>query len=123
MKSSRPCPKSRSEVAQSLNPRGTVNFEYTCRRDSADQPLHHHLRLDANGCSIRYSKFPYPINNVRGQLEMIDHSWWFRNLQGMNDSAQIAGRRRSHALAPGKQVHLEHRREKRAPRQGTPRRH
>ncbi len=84
-------PEKPREVAQSLNPRGTVNFEYSCRRDAPDQPLHHHLRLEANGCTIRYSKFPYPINNVRGQLEMIDHSWWFRNLQGMNDSAQIAG--------------------------------
>ncbi len=84
-------PEKSQEVAQSLNPRGTVNFDYRCWRDVPDQPLHHHLRLDANGCSICYGKFPYPINNVRGQLEMIDHSWTFRNLQGMNDSAQITG--------------------------------
>jgi hypothetical protein len=79
------------EVVQSLDPRGTVNFEYRCRRDVPDQPILHHLKLNANGCSIRYAKFPYPINNIRGQLEMIDHSWTFRNLQGMNDSARITG--------------------------------
>jgi hypothetical protein len=84
-------PEKSREVALSLNPRGTVNFDYSCRRDAPDQPLHHHLRLDANGCSIRYAKFPYPISNIRGQLEMIDQSWWFRNLQGVNDSAQIFG--------------------------------
>ncbi len=82
-------PEKPQEVAQSLDPRGTINFEYRCWRDVADQPMHHHLRLDANRCSIRYSKFPYPINNIRGQLEMIDHSWTFRNLEGMNDSARL----------------------------------
>ncbi len=53
--------------------------------------MHHHLRLNANSCSIRYSKFPYPLNNIRGQLEMIDHSWTFSNLEGMNDSARVTG--------------------------------
>lgn len=79
------------EVVQSLDPRGSINFEYRCWRDVPDQPMHQHLRLNANQCSIRYSKFPYPLNNVRGQLDMIDHSWTFRNLEGMNDSARITG--------------------------------
>jgi hypothetical protein len=79
------------EVVQSLDPRGTVNFEYHCRRDVPDQPILHYLLLNANGCSIRYAKFPYPINNIRGQLKMFDHSWTFSNLRGMNESAQITG--------------------------------
>ncbi|MGA2063031.1 MAG: AsmA-like C-terminal region-containing protein [Thermoguttaceae bacterium] len=84
-------PEKPQEVAQSLDPRGTINFEYRCWRDVADQPMHHYLRLDPNGCSIRYSKFPYQINNIRGLLEMRDHFWTFRNLTGMNESAKISG--------------------------------
>ena len=84
-------PEKPQEVAQSLDPHGTINFEYRCWRDVADQPMHHYLRLDPNGCSIRYSKFPYQINNIRGLLEMRDHFWTFRNLKGMNESAQITG--------------------------------
>ncbi len=84
-------PEKPQEVAQSLDPHGTINFEYRCWRDVADQPMHHYLRLNPNDCSIRYSKFPYQINNIRGQLEMRDHFWTFRNLKGMNESAQITG--------------------------------
>jgi hypothetical protein len=84
-------PEKPQEVAQSLDPHGTINFEYRCWRDVAGQPMHHYLRLDPNGCSIRYSKFPFQINNIRGLLEMRDHFWTFRNLKGMNESAQITG--------------------------------
>jgi hypothetical protein len=84
-------PEKPQEVARSLDPHGTINFEYRCWRDVADQPMHHYLRLDPNGCSIRYGKFPYQINNIRGLLEMRDHFWTFRNLKGMNESAQITG--------------------------------
>ncbi|MGD0518703.1 MAG: hypothetical protein ABSA26_14305, partial [Thermoguttaceae bacterium] len=84
-------PEKPQEVAQKLDPHGTINFEYRCWRDVADQPMHHYLRLNPNGCSIRYSNFPYQINNIRGLLEMRDHFWTFRNLTGMNESAQITG--------------------------------
>jgi len=80
------------EVVQSLDPRGTGNFYYRCWRDDSNQPMHQHLLINANRCSIRYSKFPYPLSNVRGQLEMIDHSWTFSNLEGVNDSARVTGK-------------------------------
>jgi hypothetical protein len=82
--------KSRDVVA-SLNPQGTINFYYRGWRDAAGQILHMHLFVNANRCSIRYAKFPYPLNNVRGQLEMFDHHWTFRNLEGFNDTARVTG--------------------------------
>ena len=87
------------EVVQSLDPRGTINFEYRCRRDVPDQPMLHHLLLTSNRCSIRYAKFPYPIDNISGQLEMIDHSWTFRNLRGRERIGADHRRRISHAVA------------------------
>jgi AsmA-like C-terminal region len=84
-------PEKFQEVAQSLNPSGTINFDFRCWRDVAQQPMHHYLCLNPNGCSICYSKFPYQVNNIRGQLEMRDNTWTFRKLQGMNNSAGIAG--------------------------------
>ena len=44
--------------------------------------MHRHVVLDANDCSIRFNKFPYPLTNIRGRLEMFDHHWTFRNLVG-----------------------------------------
>ncbi len=84
-------PEKSREVAQSLDPRGTVNFYYRCWRDVSNQPMHQHLLLSANRCSIRYAKFPYPLSNIRGQLEMFDHHWTFRNLEGVNDAARVTG--------------------------------
>ena len=85
-------PEKPQEVAQKLDPHGTINFKYHCLRDVADQPMHHYLRLNPNGCSICYSNFPYRFNNIRGLLEMRDHFWTFRNLTGMNESAKITGK-------------------------------
>lgn len=79
------------EVIQWLDPQGNINFEYSSWRDAPDQQARHHLRIEAKNCSIRYAKFPYRINNIRGQLEMFDHSWTFKYLHGMNESAQIDG--------------------------------
>lgn len=84
-------PEKSREVAQSLDPHGTINFYYYCARKVADQPMHQHLEITPNRCSIRYSKFPYPINNVRGKLVMTNQFWTFSNLEGMNDTARITG--------------------------------
>ncbi len=51
--------------------------------------MHHHLWLTANGCSIRYQKFPYLISDIRGTLETLDGHWSFHNLAGSHDKACI----------------------------------
>ena len=43
----------------------------------------------ANRCSIRYERFPYPIHDIRGVLEMFDDAWTFRDIEGTNDKARI----------------------------------
>ena len=35
--------------------------------------------------------FPYAISNVRGEMEMIDGNWWFRNLEGYNGTSRVTG--------------------------------
>jgi len=51
--------------------------------------MHQHIRLDGNRCSIRFEKFPYPLSNLCGTLEMIDGNWTFRNLEGANKTARV----------------------------------
>ena len=76
-------------VVRSLAPRGTVSFYVRLWRDAPKGPLHKHLLIGANGCSIRYEKFPYPLSNIRGTLEMFDGSWTFRDLVGTNDTGRV----------------------------------
>ncbi len=82
-------PEKPREVVRSLDPQGRVNFYLRIWREKPDEPMHHHLLLAANQCSIRYQKFPYPISDIRGTLETFDGNWSFRNLEGSHDKARI----------------------------------
>ena len=82
-------PEKSRAVIRSLDPRGTVNFYLRVWRDRPDEPMRRHLVVDANRCSVCYAKFPYPIGNIRGTLEMLDKQWTFRNLEGTNDTGRI----------------------------------
>jgi len=79
------------EVVRSLEPRGTVGFSLELWRDRPGEPLRKRLLIGLNRCSIRYQKFPYPLGNVRGTLEMHDDRWTFRDLEGTNDTGRVTG--------------------------------
>jgi hypothetical protein len=78
------------EIVRSLNPAGTFDFLMRVSRDRADQPfVNQHLALQLDRCSVRFDKFPYPVNNVTGTVEMKDGHWSFYDLQGTNDTGTI----------------------------------
>lgn len=63
-------------VVQSLNPSGTFDFYMRLKRDDPAQPrVSQFLRLDVKNGSVRYDKFPYPIANIHGRIEMDDGRW------------------------------------------------
>ncbi len=79
------------EVVRSLHPRGTANFYMWMGRDDPRETMRQHLEITLNGCSMCYEKFPYPIGNIRGTLEMNDGNWEFHdNLKGTNDTGHIS---------------------------------
>ena len=82
-------PKPTRAVVRSLEPQGTLHFTGRLWRDRPDEPVHRHLVVDLNRCGVRYARFPYPIGNVRGSLEMLDDQWTFRDLTGSNDTGQV----------------------------------
>ena len=82
-------PEKSRKVVRSLDPRGTLNVDLRMWRDEPNVPMHKHLLLNVAGCSVRYDKFPYPLSNVAGTLEMIDDAWTFRGLEGNNDTARV----------------------------------
>jgi hypothetical protein len=82
-------PEKPAGVVRSLHPSGAISFDLRMWRDKPDEHMHQHLQLATNHCSIRYDRFPYPINEIRGKLEMLDGVWTFQNLEGNNDRAKI----------------------------------
>jgi len=82
--------KSRA-VIRAMEPRGTVDFFARAWRDTPDEPFHRRVLVGLNRCAIRYEKFPYQINGIRGTMEMADGDWTFRDLEGAHGAGRITG--------------------------------
>jgi len=82
-------PEKTREVVRAFDPGGAIDVAWTTWRNTPVEPFHRRFRLTANRCSIRYEKFPYPLTNIRGDLEMLDDAWTFRGLEGGNHAARI----------------------------------
>jgi hypothetical protein len=81
--------KSRAFVS-SLNPNGTIDVRRVrVWRDVPGGPLHKYFVIDLNRCSMRYERFPYPLNNISGTLVMSDGAWTFHDLEGTNDTGRV----------------------------------
>ena len=79
-------------VVESLNPRGALSFHSRIKKDGPRQGRpDHHLVVALNRCSMRYEKFPYPLDDVRGILELDNSGWTFRELEARNDTGYVRG--------------------------------
>ena len=94
-------------VVRSLDPRGTVNFYYHSSREVPGQLPQQHLLINLNRCTIRYRKFPYPINDICGKLVMFDDQWDFFDLEGGNNTARITGKGSFRPTMEGNQLELQ----------------
>ncbi|MBN1395545.1 MAG: AsmA-like C-terminal domain-containing protein [Pirellulales bacterium] len=99
-------PEKSRAVVRSLDPRGSVNFYLRMWKERADEPLHQHLLVGPNRCTVRFAKFPYPLANVRGRIEMIDGNWTFQHFEGTNDTARITCQGRLTSGLQGKELVL-----------------
>ena len=97
-----------SEVVQSLHLGGGFNFRVDCVRDDpSSKNMHQHLQVDLDHCLVRYDRFPYPLSNVVGRLEMIDGQWLFRGLEGENHTGHVTCDGSVTPVAQGVSLQLE----------------
>jgi len=78
-----------SRVVRSLNPRGVFDVCLRYGRQRADERPNQYIGIALNRCSIRYQRFPYPIENIRGSIESRNGRWTFRDLTGTNDTGTM----------------------------------
>lgn len=84
-------PPEAQRVVRALRPRGSVQVAARLERPQADVEPRRQMRVVLEDCSIQYERFAYPIEQVQGLLVQEGSDWYFRNLSGRNDSAQIVG--------------------------------
>lgn len=79
------------QVLGDLHPAGTLDVLYrSWQEKTPDAPPHQTATVTLNRCAIRYEKFPYPLNELEGKLEMQDGLWTLAGISGSNGTARIA---------------------------------
>lgn len=83
-------PERPQATVRSLNAHGKIHVFYRFWREAESPEVpHQHAVVTLQRCGMRFDKFPYPISDVRGTLEMNDAGWVFRDLEGTNDYGRI----------------------------------
>lgn len=78
------------QFVRSFHPRGWITAEIAMRRDSlASKKPTLTMAINLKDCSIRYDKFPYPLERVSGTLKLANHQWQILNVVGYNDGAEV----------------------------------
>ncbi|MDZ7620776.1 MAG: hypothetical protein U1E05_27550, partial [Patescibacteria group bacterium] len=99
-------PGTSQDVVRSLQPRGTVRVDFRMWRERPEEPLRKHLIVELNRCALRYDKFPYPVRDIRGTLEMTDDRWQFRDLEGNNDTGRVYAEGHLDSRQEGRELRL-----------------
>jgi len=87
-------PETMQPLARSMHPQGRINTSMRLWKDApGDGPMRKRIVVGFQDCFVKYDKFPYPISNVNGTVEVQDDFWIFHDdLRGTNDSGRITCR-------------------------------
>ncbi len=99
-------PDGSQKVVRSLQPQGTIRVDYRIWRERPESPLQKHLVVELNRCALRFDKFPYPVRNIRGVIEMQDDRWQFRDLEGNNEAGKVYASGRLESRQEGREFRL-----------------
>ncbi len=85
-------PGARAAVS-SLHPEGDFDFGFISRRLERFAPTQRELWLSFQNASVRYERFPYPIQKLRGLIRMRgtgdEEYWWVERAQGTHSTGRI----------------------------------
>ncbi len=88
----RALPEKSRDVVHGLAPQGTIDFAGYFVRHAPNEPVHRDVSIRLNHCSMRYTKFPYPLSNIGGLIQLRDNVWTFSDLQGSNGTGVVTCR-------------------------------
>ena len=79
-----------AEILERLHANGT--FDFVFRQDrSPTFPKGHSNSLDIRlrDCTLKDVRFPYPLTNVQGSVQMVGEDWTLTNITGRNDTGIV----------------------------------
>lgn len=79
------------KIVRSLSPRGDATFHFRLDRADVHVKAEPYLQVNLKDCSLRYDRFPYPLERITGVIQWKEGEWTFEKLSGANDSAYITG--------------------------------
>lgn len=87
----RALPDSLTPLAKAIHLRGRTGVYAKLWKDApGDGPMHRHMIYNLMGCDLKYDKFPYPLGDINGTVEVRDDSFVFHDdLRAVNDTARI----------------------------------
>ena len=78
------------EILSDMGARGEIIFDAHLQRGvAANSSLEKQITIDVRNGGLLYRTFPYPLQNVRGRLQVEDNVWTFRDFVGQNDSCVV----------------------------------
>ena len=84
-------PPDGAEMIQRL--RGAGHFGFTAKlwRNQPLERFHHEYKIDLQNCSVRFDRFPYPLRNVTGKIDVVDGHWTFYDLESADSRRYVSG--------------------------------
>lgn len=86
------CPEAVHHALKSLDFHGESDLRLKLQRHRGqEEGFHHQLQLDVTNGSMEYSKFPYPVRDVSGQVsfDSADKVWHLRSVKGKHGDAML----------------------------------
>lgn len=103
----RALPETMQPFARSLHPQGRTNVYLRTWKESGDGPWHKHVIANFQDAALRYEKFPYPLADVFGTVEVHDDRFIFHDdLRAANDTGRITCRGQLTPAAEGGELTL-----------------
>jgi hypothetical protein len=93
------------KLAEAFHPAGFANFDADIRRAPLSRKFNNHYVVHFHHASARYDVFPYPLENIEGDLDIRgDDSWEFRNFSATHKGCQVTTWGESQPTAQGSRL-------------------
>ena len=84
-------PPAGADVIRRLRGSGHFGFVADLWRDRPTDPVHHQYKIQLEQCAIKFDRFPYPLRNVTGKIDVVDGHWTFYDLESIDQRRHVSG--------------------------------
>jgi hypothetical protein len=94
-------------LVESFHATGRGNFRALIRREPGDAHFRNRILVFLHHVAARYDEFPYPLENVRGVLDIQPDHWEFRDFCATHKGGEFRTRGRSFPTPQGDRLEMD----------------